>query len=141
MEDHYDDCGDDLKSLENKAYLGETQPCQFDSEEELADQEHNHELLSSTPDPLSYPIDISKVAKAQTGSTPAPGNDPRAPLKKDSTCPGCKHSRARNDWEHTREIGQCSYPYDEPWIPECEACQDRKPRDHHEHSLEEGKCK
>ena len=37
MEDHYDDCGDDLKSLEDAAYLGEAQPCQFDSEDELAD--------------------------------------------------------------------------------------------------------
>ena len=138
MEDHYDDCGDDLKSLDDVAYLGETQPCQFDSEEELADQEHKHGLLSSNPTSLSYFVDVSKVAKAQRGSTPAPGVDPRAPLKKDSTCPGCKHFRARSDWEHTREVGQCSYPYDEPWIPDCEACQDRKPRDHYDHSLEEG---
>eukprot|EP00974_Lingulodinium_polyedra_P107624 10416964-Lingulodinium_polyedra.AAC.1 len=63
---------------------------------------------------VAYPIDRTKVARAQPGSYPREGRDSRAPPAKDFTCPGCKHYRARNDWEHTREIGQCAYPYDEP---------------------------
>ena len=36
--------------------------------------------------------------------------------------------RARDDWTHNRIIGQCSYPYDKAFIPQCEACQARKQR-------------
>ena len=76
----------------------------------------------------AFPIDRTRVAKAQTGSNPHTGRDSRAKDSKESECPGCKRNRARNDWEHTREIGQCSFPCDEPWIPDCEACQKRLPR-------------
>ena len=41
---------------------------------------------------------------------------------------------------HTREIGQCRYPCDEPWIPGCSACQSRYPRHHHEHTYQKD-CK
>ena len=80
-----------------------------------------------------------KVAKPQPGSAPHSGPDHRAPPAKDSPCPGCKHMRARNDWEHTRVIGECKYPYDAPWVPGCEACQNRMPRYHWEHVFD-GSC-
>ena len=88
----------------------------------------------------SYPIDVTKVAKTHKDSLPARGADPAAPPKRQSTCPGCNRNRARNDWEHTREKGQCSYPYDDPWIPECIACQHREPITHVDHTFDEG-CK
>merc|ERR1711994_797194 len=72
---------------------------------------------------MCFPIDVTRAARPQPG-TPAPGRDPRAPADRTkSTCKACRHFGARNDWEHTREIGQCWCPHDEPWIPECEACQ------------------
>ena len=88
----------------------------------------------------AYPINHDTVARAQPGGVPLPhGRDPRAVPKAESTCPGCNHvTRPRNDWTHTREIGQCSYPYDEPWIPTCESCIRRLQREHHGHTGREG---
>ena len=146
VENHYDDCGDDLTSLstdvpsdeyDSSLYLNSID---YDTDDELQDQAFNFELLAEGSQHV-YPIDVSKVARPAPGGEPLPGRDPRAPLPKDSTCRACKHSRPRNDWEHNRIIGQCSYPYDEPVIPECHACQDRKPREHEGHTYEQGKCR
>ena len=116
-------------------------PCDFDSEDALSDADHNQCLRPQFGSHIqSYPVDASKVARAQPGGA-GYGPDSRAPAAKDSTCPGCRHFRSKDDWEHTREIGQCRYPYDEPWIPDCVACQDRKPRHHAEHTYESRKCK
>ena len=49
--------------------------------------------------------------------------------------------RARDDWTHTREIGQCSYPYDTPFIPKCEACVRRVPRLGEGHTFVRGECR
>ena len=87
-----------------------------------------------------YPVDPESVAHAQPGEVP-PDRDPRIKRPKDSACPGCRHFRARHDWAHNREIGECSYPHDHPWIPECTACQKRALRYHEEHTYEQGKCK
>ena len=32
------------------------------------------------------------------------------------------------------------YPYDEPWVPECEACQERKSRWQGDHTYRLGEC-
>ena len=84
---------------------------------------------------------MSQVAQAQSGGTPTPGRDPRAPPPENSECKGCKYWRPRNDWTHTRVIGECAYPYDKPWIPECDACQRRVERWKAGHSYELGKCR
>ena len=55
----------------------------------------------------AYPIDITKIARAQKGSAPRPGRDPRAPPQKGSPCKACRGFKARNDWEHNRVIGEC----------------------------------
>ena len=104
------------------------------------DQDMNQLMVARHVYP-TFPINPRTVAKAQTGGEPNKGRDPRAPNPKVSTCVGCKHYRARDDWEHSREIGQCCYPYDEPKIPECEACQRRKPRLAAGHSYDPGKCR
>ena len=95
----------------------------------------------------AFPIDISKVKSAQPGpNTHAESaKDPRAPADfRNSTCVGCRGQRGRNDWTHSREIGQCYYPYDEPWIPKCEACVKRitiGARGALQHTLINGECK
>ena len=87
----------------------------------------------------AFPINRETIAKAQPGGTPGRGRDPNAVPKAESTCPGCRcMTRPRDDWTHTREIGQCSYPYDEPWIPHCESCIRRLHRDHHGHTMKAG---
>ena len=140
MEDHYDDCGEDLSSLHDKTTTDFVYPCDFDTDDALSDDDRNQCLkLQFGAQIQSYPVDLSKVAPAQPGGGPSP--DPNAVPKRQSTCPGCRHSRESTDWEHTREIGQCSYPYTEPWIPECMACQDRKQRYHPDHTYEFNKCK
>lgn len=89
----------------------------------------------------AFPISRENIARAQTGSGPAAGVDPRAPEdRKLSTCPGCKHYRARADPEHTRVIGQCCYPYDEPKIPDCEGCLQHRPSTNDSHTYS-GDCK
>ena len=141
VEDHHDDCGEDISSLRDKATVDLVYPCDFDSEDALSDEDRDQCLRLHFGSRIqSYPVDASRVARAHPGG-PGIGPDLAAPAPKASKCPGCRHSRSKDDWEHTREIGQCRYPYDEPWIPECRACQDRKPRHHHEHTFEHHKCK
>eukprot|EP00969_Alexandrium_andersonii_P343688 15191460-Alexandrium_andersonii.AAC.1 len=70
---------------------------------------------------MHFPLDGSPA--------PLPGYDPRALDRGRSACPGCKHRRARNDWAHTREVGQRGYPYDHPEIWDCEACMNHWSRD------------
>jgi hypothetical protein len=137
VEDHHDDCGDDLTSLDLTCY---THPCHYDTDSDLSDQDHNQCLLAEISQ-IAFPIDMATVAKAQQGSSPAPGRDPRAKLPKDSPCLGCKHYRARNDWEHNRTIGERSYHYDEPVVPVCDGCQKRKPRYSPGHSYIDGECR
>jgi len=119
MEYHHDDYGEDLSSLHDKyESVALTFPCDFDTEDELSDQDHNELMRREFGYRLqAFPIDRTSVAKAQSGSNPHSGRDSRAKNPKSSTCPGCKHYRSRDDWEHTREFGECSYPYDKPWIP------------------------
>ncbi len=112
----------------------------LDSDEELIDQDLHQQMRSRHVYP-TIPIDPSIVAKAQTGEEPLPGRDCRAVSRKPSTCPECKHYRARDGWEHSRENDQRSYPYDDPKIPECEACQRREHRLADGHSYEAGKCR
>ncbi len=137
VEDHHDDCGDDLSSLDLTCY---NQPCHYDTDSDLSDQDHNQCLLAELSQ-IAYPIDMDTVAKAQPGSAPHPGRDHRAKLPKDSPCLGCKHYRARDDWEHNRKIGECSYPYDEAVVPVCDCCQKRRPRYSPDHSYRDGDCR
>ena len=146
MDDHHDDCGDDFSSLHDTT---ETMfsveptilPCEFDTDDALSDEDHDYCLKVLLGDKLNaYPVDFSKVAQSQPGE-PAAGPDTRAPKPSESPCQGCRSSRARSDWEHNRVIGECRYPYDDPWVPVCEACEDRKPRSDANHTFNSGKCK
>ena len=137
VEDHHDDCGDDLSSLDLTCY---NKPCHYDTDSDLSDQDHNQCLLAELSQ-IAYPIDMDTVAKAQPGSAPHPGRDHRAKLPKVSPCLGCKHYRARDDWEHNRKIGECSYPYDEAVVPVCDGCQKRRPRYSPDHSYRDGDCR
>ena len=142
MEDHHDDCGEDLSSLTCPALIdGDTSDNDSDyTSAAESDVAHEDDLRTSIGG-RAFPIDVSKVAPATPG-TPLKGRDPRAPKKaKESVCDGCRNFRPRNDWEHSRKIGECSYPYDEPFIPQCEACVARLPNHSSQHTFEAGECR
>ena len=77
----------------------------------LSDDDRNECLrMAQGPYVQAYPIDTSKVARAQPGGDgDARGRDPRAPHARLSACPACRRNLTRDDWEHSREIGQCAY--------------------------------
>jgi hypothetical protein len=111
IEDHYDDCGDDLSSLHDAEVVGLSCRQCHDLNEVLSDEEDDNCLKAEFGHRVQcYPVDYDKIAKAQPGGAPTRGSDERAPAPSVSTCPGCRHYRARSDWEHTRGIGQCKYP-------------------------------
>ena len=141
VEDHHDDCGEDLTSLWEREDAAYVMPCDYDTDEALSDEEHDLCLLETLGDKaLAFPIDPTGVPRATPGE-PSKGRDPRAPPPHESPCPACRCFRARNDWEHIRIVGGCSYPHDDPWIPACEACQLRKRADDHRHSFKPEECK
>ena len=139
IEDHQDDCGDCLDSLDH--VMG----CVEAIYDEFA-----HDLNQHYDDYLAqaFPIDASTVARAQTEPNPHPqfAKDPRAPDSyADCLCPGCRGQRGRDDCVHNRIIGQCYYPYTEPFIPKCEACIRRitigQERSGIRHNWIDGECK
>ena len=152
VEDHYDDCGDDLSSLELSSSdtvnilsgFDWKEPCDFDTDEELLEDSFNYHVRLCVEH--SCPVDVSKIAKPQPlpeGVTELPrGKDPRAPKPiRLSTCKACAFGRLKGDWTHTREIGQCEYPYHPAVLPPCEGCQTHAGRDTGKHSLVEGECR
>ena len=94
-------------------------------------------------DVVSYGVfpGADKVAKADPSEQPVAGNDRRAPPKHQSPCPGCRHFRSRDDWEHNRVIGQCCYPFDDPTIWKCPACLAHKSLSTAGHTDVPGECK
>ncbi len=63
IEDHHDDRGEDLTSL--TGYLG---PCDYDTDEELSDQDHNVSLQIRLRNyQRVFPIDPATVAQPQEG--------------------------------------------------------------------------
>ena len=93
----------------------------------------------------SYPVtrdNIAPAAPQPEGGVTFTGRDPDAPpAGPDSPCTGCRHRRAKDDPEHSRVVGQCGYPYDQPRVWECDACFNKKPRFNEAHTYEDGKCK
>ena len=111
MKDHHDDCGDGLASLNGRETAEALFPCDFDTDDQLSDEDHDNCLKRQMGQfANANPVGMSKVAPAQKGSIPAPGPYPRAPKQSMSAYQGCMSYRARNDWEHIREFGQCMYP-------------------------------
>ena len=66
MEDHHDDCGDDLISLNDntEALLIKEPtmlPCDFDTDDALSDEDHNYCRRLRLGDKLNvYPVDLFK---------------------------------------------------------------------------------
>ena len=78
MEDHHDDCGDDLSSLQEMYVDGKAEPCSYGMDEEFTDLYLSACMLNEYPHlQYSYPIDPSTVARAKPG-VPVPGRDPAA---------------------------------------------------------------
>lgn len=127
VEDHYDGCRGDLSSpKEDPTALLIQHHCNFDAEEDMTDADHNQCLMFEFHRLQDYPVESASVARAAAGGHPAPGRNGRAPLARNSARPGCKHLRTRNDWERNRIAGQCAFPYDAPWVPDCVARRDRR---------------
>ena len=112
----------------------------LDSDEELIDHDFDTDVYWATAYP-TYPIDPRTIAKPSMDGWPSPGRDPRAKPPKESSCPSCRGFRARDDWDHNRIIGECSYPHDEGILPGCIACQKRRARWEDGHSYETGHCR
>ena len=132
VEDHYDDCGDNLDGL--------CLPCMIDTDSELEDMATNYDMIKSNPWlRYAFPIDVTKVAQPHLGGIPGIRDKAAVPMAA-STCPACKGRRTKEDWTHTRVKGQCSYPYDQPFVPTCPACQNRVPRGRPGHTYVGGEC-
>ena len=131
-----------MSSLEAVCLHGQPIPIDCDTDEELFYEDQSFHIRSVIEEhAISFPIDEAKIARPQPGGQPSRKRDSRAPPAKDSTCPGCRHMRSRDDWTHTREIGQCAFPYDMYKLWKCEACQQHKPSIHKDHTFELGDCK
>ncbi len=98
--------------------VGCREPYCLDSDEELIDHDFDTEVYWATAYP-TYPIDPQTIAKPSMDGWPMPGRDPRAKPPKESSCPSCRGFRARDDWDHNRIIGECSYSHDEGFLPGC----------------------
>ena len=72
---------------------------------------------------------------------PPRGRDSNAPPVNESKCLDCKHRRARTDPEHSRIIGECSYPHDEPIVWKCIGCRQRKNKSDDAHTHIPGECR
>ena len=97
MEDHHDDCDDNLSSLNIPEGPDVALPCAYDTDDALSDEDHDDCMLRQLGNEAHvFPVDISKVAQAQPGE-PQVGTDPRAPRPSESPCPECKNSRGRSN--------------------------------------------
>ena len=137
IEDHHDDCGNDMSSLQDRGDYDNVdtnlvQPCDFDTDDELLDDQRNHVLRAPSGNSNhSYPINPANVAQPQPLDEHynPHGPDARAPARQgDCNCKACRQRQRADDMEHTRIIGECRYPYDQPFIPTCPSCQSRKGR-------------
>lgn len=91
---------------------------------------------------LAYPSANVQASPEQAGELPPlRGRDPAAPPVNESKCLGCKHRRARTDPEHSRIIGECSYPHDEPIVWKCAGCRQRKNKSDDAHTHIPGECR
>ena len=146
VEDHYDDCGDDITSLQDtdqqvksSANLSVRIPQECDLEEVFEDDiDHHHaypviqtlderkaqaELKRIDPATISQPQLGEPREQPDAAAVEAAANNAGATGRRKPLCKACRASRTRSDWEHNRVIGECYYPYDKPYLPRCIACQ------------------
>ncbi len=74
---------------------------ELDSDEELIDQDFDGQMVRQLAYP-THPIDPNTVAPPAPGEQPGQGRDPRAAKPDKTTCPSCRQSRAKDDWELAR---------------------------------------
>ena len=82
IEDHFDDCGEDLCSIT---------------------------LYSMKSYPALLPIDPQRISISQPGE-PGLGKDKLNVKDNGDSCPGCAKFKHTDDWLHNRIIGQCFHP-------------------------------
>ena len=147
VEEHYDDCGEDLSSLgteDSNIGIHFTYP-------DFIDFRCAYPNVGTDPDGPTEPVrkieriilkfDPNNVPQPAKDGYPHHGKDHRAPQARDDIpCNGCYQGRRRNDWEHTRIIGECWYPYDTPVVWKCQPCIRHWNRDDARHTLIPGEC-
>ena len=90
---------------------------------------------------LACPPASAQVNPGQEEERPLRGRDPIAQPVNESKCLGCKHQRARTDPEHSRIIGECGYPYDEPVVWKCIGYVQRNNKSDDAHIQVPGECR
>ena len=90
---------------------------------------------------LACPSANVQASLRQEEERPPRGRDSSAPPVNESKCLGCKHRRAPTDPEHSRIIGECSYPHDEPIVWKCVGCRQRKNKSDDAHTHIPGGCR
>ena len=130
-EDHHDDCGEDLSSLDEQRTLLAVYPNEFDTDEVLFYQDAC-DLEERRFNSIDFFFPIKRKAKPAV-IDPASVRYPEISIRgmeidttvpdaRNTLCEGCRCMRPRSDWTQSREKGQCKYPYEPPWIPTCRAC-------------------
>ena len=90
---------------------------------------------------LAYPSTSAQANPGQENGRPPGGRDPIAHAVNELRCLGCKHRRARTDPEHSRIIGECGYPHDEPVVWKCFGCKQGKNTSDDAHAHIPGECR
>ena len=90
---------------------------------------------------LAYPSANIQASLDQEEERPPRGHGSSAPPVSESKCLGCKHRRARTEPEHSRIIGECCYPHDEPIVWKCVGCRQRKNKSDDAHTHIPGECR
>ena len=89
----------------------------------------------------AYPTISVQANPGQIDERPLRGRDPTARPVSETKCLGCRHRRARTDPDHSRIIGECGFPYDEPVTWKCVGCQQRKNKNDDAHTHIPGECR
>ena len=90
---------------------------------------------------LAYPSANIQASLGQEEERPPRGRGSAAPPVSESKCLGCKHRRAHTDPEHSRIIGECRYPHDEPIVWKRVGCRQRRNKSDDAHTHIPGECR
>jgi len=131
VEEHYDDCGEDLSSLQELTMFNIGKDTDAEDDNMIfgypIEEEYDHAF-----DDITVPRIPAQVLM----------RDPRIPRDPSlRRCPGCMLGAGRDDPRHSRVDGRCAYPHDLPKTWDCRGCRNKAGRDRPAHTLIPGKCK
>ena len=148
VEDHHDDCGEDLASLMDSDLVGIAYPDIKLEQQHLAVDEkltyYRNNMLYGDPIP-SYAgglADKTPTVNAPLDALPAAKAPLRAGLTRPTftDCEGCALRRDPWDRTHSRKVGGCWYPDIAPRSFTCPGCIGRKNRLEKDHTYQYDVC-